>query len=426
VSLPSVANFTSDDVSALGARVQTGTRHGQTVLTDCETGRTLPYGEGQRPLVTAMLQGRRDYEPTFDEIAYLQLARFYLFDEGRLSPCLDYTQLVPSLALALRPREVSFVVTKLCNLQCLHCYNDSGHRHPNELPPAQKVALVEFLGRWGVNWLTLTGGEPTLDPAFDDLLMIAGRYRMAVKVSTNGWRLPDRLLEAIDGRVVAQINISLDGSDAATHDWFRQHEGSYARVMRSLEALRSTSLRRLVFNVSIHRGSLAQMETLTRVAIENRATAVSFKPVVSTGRRGMTDDFTLSDAQVASFKTERDRLRCVYGNDVEIDGKLLAEEINPSLLELVACGAGESAMFIDADGRMLPCESVSYLKHAANVRTITPMHAWLEDPAFTWFRDLRSRVATSCGGSACCGSTGCPGNQGKQHLPSSELIQLRV
>jgi MoaA/NifB/PqqE/SkfB family radical SAM enzyme len=275
-----------------------------------------------------------------------------------------------------------------------------------------------------VLWLTLTGGEPTLDPAFDAILAVASRYRIAVKVSTNAWELPDSLLQAISSRVVMQVNVSLDGSDAATHDWFRRRQGSYTRVMRSLQSLYSTPPKMLVFNVSVHRRSLSQMEALTRVAIANAATAISFKPVVSTGRPGIRDDFTLSDAQVAEFKLERDRLRRLYGQHLQIDGKLLAEEIKPALLEPVACAAGEVAMFIDADGRMLPCESVAYVPNAPIFRDMTPMQAWMESPVFGWFRNVRTQAISRCGASGGCGSKGCPGTQAKDALRPLELIQL--
>lgn len=63
-------------------------------------------------------------------------------------------------------------------------------------------------------------------------LALAGEYGVTVKVTTNGWKIPDELLAAIEAGTVVHVNLSLDGADEVTHDVFRGRQGSFARVLR--------------------------------------------------------------------------------------------------------------------------------------------------------------------------------------------------
>ncbi|MGW4381414.1 radical SAM protein [Kitasatospora sp. NPDC004531] len=349
--------------------------------------------------------------PDFREAAFGQLARFALCDEGRLSRFLDYDSLLAPDTPPVRPREVSLIVTKLCNLRCLHCYNDSALRDPNELDESEKVALVDYLGRWGVTILNLTGGEPTIDPVFPTILDLARRYGMGVKISTNAWHVSDALAEAIRNGTVLQLSVSLDGVDAGTHDHLRQRRGSFERVVKSLRMLRDCRPKTLVLNVGIHRGSLAQMDDLARLAAELGVDVLAYKPVTFSGRPGADAPFVLGHAELAEFASARDRLRVEYAGRLVIDGKLTGDEVQPELQEDLHCQAAQTAMVIKADGTMLPCDTLSGVPAAPNFRRTAPMTAWLRDPVFSWFRTLRD---SSSGGG--CGTSGCPGTAASKQL----------
>ena len=132
-----------------------------------------------------------------EEACYSQLLEFYFCGTGRLSRFLDYSTLFAESAFPVRPEEVSVVLTKLCNMTCVHCYNDSGRKDSGELSDEQKIGLIEYLCRWGIRRLTITGGEPTLDPVLPACLDLATAFGVGVKLSTNGWHLSEAVLSSI-------------------------------------------------------------------------------------------------------------------------------------------------------------------------------------------------------------------------------------
>lgn len=402
------------NLSQFSDKVRLSPEHQRTLVPVESTRRSLPYSPALDSFVGALLSGEEYQNPTLAELGFLQLIKFVLFDQDRLSSFIDFDVVLPDLPVPARPEEVSVVLTKRCNLSCLHCYNDSGSAHPHEMSSAQKLSLIEFLCRWGITRLTLTGGEPTLDPTFPKALELADKFGVGVKVSTNAWSIAPALLNAIRRRTVQQLNISLDGADDDTHDFYRQQHGSFARVIKALEVVSATNLRILVLNVAVHPRSLAQMKAIADIAVKYGATAVSFKPITRTGRDVVGNETVLSDCQIADFRAERDRLRKQFAARVEIDGKLIEESIPTDLRESVVCNAGQLAMFIDADGRMLPCETVDFVTDAPMYGEWTPMEAWWWHPTFAWFREIRLR---SSGG---CGTAGCPGSIARV----GKLVQL--
>ena len=161
------------------------------------------------------------------------------------------------------------------------------------------------------------------------------------------------------------------------------------------------------------------MSAIADIAASFGATAVSFKPITSTGRAGSDTSFFLDQRLLELFRVERNRLREKYNRVLEIDGKLIEPDLG-DLLESVTCNAGRTAMMIDADGRMLPCETVSFVPDAPNCRDIGPMQAWLSSPLFSWFR---TSSASSHGG---CGTKGCPGSQMRRQRGTQDekLVQI--
>jgi MoaA/NifB/PqqE/SkfB family radical SAM enzyme len=128
-----------------------------------------------------------------------------------------------------------------CNLSCSYCVAESfvGSERKG-LDLSQVCHLIDQAVEIGMTDLFLTGGEPfILHDIFD---MIAyGLERMHVTVLSNGILLKGRCLEqlkALSHRERLTIQISLDGSNAAIHDFYRGH-GSWQKAIDAIQRLKA-------------------------------------------------------------------------------------------------------------------------------------------------------------------------------------------
>jgi 7-carboxy-7-deazaguanine synthase len=79
-----------------------------------------------------------------------------------------------------------FIRFKGCNLQCSYCdtkWANSSNAECVELSPQE---VVKYIKSTGVDMVTLTGGEPTLQKDFHTLLELLSKEKLSVEIETNG------------------------------------------------------------------------------------------------------------------------------------------------------------------------------------------------------------------------------------------------
>jgi len=111
------------------------------------------------------------------------------------------------------PGRISAIVfTQGCNFRCPYCHN------PELVDPAQygpilsEEEVISFLEkrRGKLDAVTVTGGEPTLQPDIDRFLEVIKAMGYLTKVDTNG-SMPDVLERLIHGRLVDYLAMDVKG-----------------------------------------------------------------------------------------------------------------------------------------------------------------------------------------------------------------------
>ncbi len=142
-------------------------------------------------------------------------------------------------------RNLRLSLTAACNYACTYCVPDGKRLLPadSELDAEEMLALVRLLvDVAGITKLRITGGEPLLAPAFDEVLTNVMQLGLKdVSLTTNGQLLP-RKADVITGAGLRRINVSLDTLDA---DRFRAiaRSGDLATVLRGIELMRDAGLK---------------------------------------------------------------------------------------------------------------------------------------------------------------------------------------
>ncbi|MFH0911208.1 MAG: anaerobic ribonucleoside-triphosphate reductase activating protein [Planctomycetota bacterium] len=131
-----------------------------------------------------------------------------------------------------------------CNWRCPYCHGWRLVRDPAslpEIPIGEVLRVLEEETEW-VDGVTITGGEPTLQPAIEALVELFHRRGLAVKLETNGSR--PRLMESLI-RLGMLDCLALDYKAPLAPDRLKRASGvaeEVAAVRRSFELAASSGL----------------------------------------------------------------------------------------------------------------------------------------------------------------------------------------
>jgi len=126
-------------------------------------------------------------------------------------------------------------LTRTCNLQCVHCYTDSGAtKYSGEMTTDQCKEVLDDLAGFEIPAVLFSGGEPLTRPDFFELAEYARGLGLHVVISTNGTLIDEAAAEKFKGLKFAYVGISLDSANPAIHDKFRGVEGAFARTIAGL------------------------------------------------------------------------------------------------------------------------------------------------------------------------------------------------
>lgn len=126
--------------------------------------------------------------------------------------------------------------TNQCNLNCLHCHQDS-HTKPNqaELTTAQALKVVDNMADAGISILTFSGGEPLLIPHLYKVIQYANSKDIFCTIATNGTLITPKVPEKLHQAGIKSVEIGLDGISAKTHDFLRNTPGSFDAAIEGIK-----------------------------------------------------------------------------------------------------------------------------------------------------------------------------------------------
>jgi SynChlorMet cassette radical SAM/SPASM protein ScmF len=175
--------------------------------------------------------------------------------------------------------QLYFYLTAGCNLACRHCwvepgYDPSGDKYPYLPLEFFKTAILEAkpLGLSGVK---LTGGEPLLHPQILDLLKIIRQENLSLYIETNGILCGSEIAAEIAKSSDRAVSVSIDGTDADTHEWIRGVPGSFEKAKQAVRNLVDNSTPPQII-MTLMRHNVNQLEDMVRMAEQLGASSVKF------------------------------------------------------------------------------------------------------------------------------------------------------
>lgn len=279
--------------------------------------------------------------------------------------------------------EVSFQhcqieITGRCNMACRHCraYNEA--RVDMSLDAVGRALAFAAANSDEDFRLTVSGGEPFLDP---DLIRIVGMAQEEgiedIIVTTNGSLVTQEKLRELKSLGVRNLclQVSVDSISADKHDAFRRSKGAFTKAIRSIRETASSGLTASL-RATVTPETIGEISGLVRLAKECGAIRVGVSSVIPAGRGAMNKDLMMTPEKKRRFLEELSRCKLEYPEiDVTTEDPLkfaLERSVwdygpfdyhDPGFFG--GCSAGVTGFNVDCEGTITPCAVL--LKPIVNV-----------------------------------------------------------
>ena len=165
-----------------------------------------------------------------------------------------------------KPRLVFWELTKACNLRCIHCRASATElSSPNDLSTQAAHDIIDQIAEVSSPILVLSGGEPLFRSDIFQLARYATDKGLRVALATNGTLVTKQVAKKIVDSGVKRVAISLDGSDALTHDAFRGIPGAFDAAITGFRNLKDLGMS-VQINTTIARHNAHQLPQVLALA----------------------------------------------------------------------------------------------------------------------------------------------------------------
>ncbi|MCY0859886.1 MAG: radical SAM protein [Sulfolobaceae archaeon] len=134
------------------------------------------------------------------------------------------------------PLYMIWQLTNRCNLECIHCLWASHEPYPDELSVDEVLKFGKELVDHQVLYVTLSGGEPLLHPAFWKLVELLRSHDVELKIETNGQLISKSVAKRLAELDFKAVQVSFDGASKETYEKMRVR-GSYEKVIEAIKNL---------------------------------------------------------------------------------------------------------------------------------------------------------------------------------------------
>ena len=296
---------------------------------------------------------------------------------------------------------LTWELTYACNLACVHCLSSSGQRDDRELSTAEAKRVLDELKALQVFYINIGGGEPMIRRDFFELLEYSISNDIGVKFSTNGAFIDRAKAERLAAMDYLDIQISLDGLDAATNDAVRG-EGSYALARRAMDNLAAADFGPFKISIVVTRHNVDQLDGFKALA-DSYGAQLRVTRLRPSGR-GVDSWPDLHPTNAQQHQIYRWLLE--HGDNVLTgDSFFHLNALGESLPGLNMCGAGRVVCLIDPIGDVYACPFVIHDQFkAGSVRDLGGFaKVWKESRLFQELREPEAAGAcASCGSYDAC------------------------
>lgn len=272
------------------------------------------------------------------------------------------------------PFSMTFILTHRCNFRCDYC--DIPDAAAFEMSEAEFCGAIDELYGLGMARASFSGGEALMRADAIPIMRHARARGCTTSLNSNAWfadRHLDELADALDMLVV-----SLDGP-AEVHDLVRRKQGSYERVLRTIDGARRRGLSIATITVLSNK-NLHVIEDVVRLADEHGFFAYFQPAYVDCFAHGRGLDPAIGPSVLADIAARVGAARDA-GLPVGASRTFLERlAAGPEFGDCTRCNAGRYFGTVMPDGVVVPCHLTSGDHAYPNGRDIGFANAFLSLP----------------------------------------------
>lgn len=313
------------------------------------------------------------------------------------------------------PCLIDISITKRCNLCCEYCYASASPQIDSneELTVEEFKDIFKQIDDLNVHRISLSGGEPFVRNDFFNILEEAVKYKFCTIINTNATLITDSIAKRLTKYNFDRICVTLDGSNAKTHDFYRG-SGSFEKTLAGIKNLKKYNL------------PVSTLFTLNNNNIENLIDCIKFNEdlgieymsvmvLCPTGRASSKDLLVKKEQWYQVFMKLTDMK---VNNEIKLKFKIVPpnegdpfwlfyfplkyynkldllsvwnQEIPTENIERkISCQAGTKACSIDYNGDIYGCDLMIGLEEflAGNLRQDTLKNIWDNSKVFNKLRNI--------------------------------------
>ena len=312
--------------------------------------------------------------------------------------------------------------THQCNLNCKHCYSNSGIVLENELSTQEALEVVDQLAESGVTALAFSGGEPLSRKDFFTVASHAVKRGLYVSVATNGTLLTKENVKKLKKTGVHYVEVSIDGATAKTHDMFRGVSGAFEKAVTGIKNAVEENLCACIASTAT-KSNLTEFPAIIDLAEEIGAERFTYFNFIPTGRGKAHYDKDLSPEERETLmryllnrmskgckttilttapQLARVALQCqgssgtgeVTMSMAHMQTVKVSKKAVPLADFIGGCGAGRLYCSLSPQGDVHPCVFLPI--NVGNLKTQRFNDVWLNSHLFNALRD-RNNLKGACG-----------------------------
>ncbi len=312
--------------------------------------------------------------------------------------------------------------THKCNLNCKHCYSNSGAVQEEELNTKEAFNIVDQLTDAGVTALAFSGGEPLTRKDFFNVARHAVERGLYVSVATNGTLLTKENVSQLKQTGIHYVEISIDGATAQTHDTFRGIPGAFDKALAGLRNCVEQDLCVCIASTAT-KNNLSEFPAIIDLAENVSAERFTYFNFIPTGRgKAHQDEDLTSDERETLMRYLLNRMSKGCKTTIlttapqlarvalQCQGEAGTGEVTMSMAHMQTakvsrkavpladfiggCGAGRLYCSLSPQGDVHPC--VFLPVNVGNLKMEKFGEVWLNSELFNALRD-RNNLKGACG-----------------------------